>query len=497
MDQWLFACAAKEIQRYILDGDKLKDMVGGSALVDNLCGDFLDEVMNGLGIAGSNPIVQAAGWARILIDDGEKARRLAAAWPLLVSQYAPGLQMVQALVKVEASLPEAIEQAERMLRATRNIPQVQFPQAGPLVERSQRTGNAAVRKDDELLDAALSRKRKFAQEGSGRLEKKIAAAIGLRPDIAWPDDMEALAGDRYVAVIHADGNSLGSRVQRLNEQAKQSPAAAAKLYKDFSSAIEAAGLAACSAAFREVIRPVAEKEGRVPARIIVLGGDDLTVIVRADLAFRFVETYLKKFEEAAASELKSASEARLTACAGIAFVKSSYPFSRAYELSSSLCGEAKKHSKMNLLSDKTVPASFAFHRVTTSITGSHADILAGELRTNSGLSLAFGPYTVGAAAGNMAAFEDLRALASAACLMPRGAVRTLISDLYADAAMADQKLLRIQRIADEKNGDAGKSFGKALAGLTGGNSLCRERKTPLLDAHLVATIERGHGEEKE
>ena len=499
MGEWLFACAAKEIQRYILDGDKLKEMVGGSALVDDLCRDFLNQTMKQFSITGT-PIVQAAGWARIILDE-ENAKKLASVWPLLASRYAPGLQMVQAMTPIGNNLSDAILNAEDLLRFERNVVRVPLPLATPLMERCQRTGNAAVKEegsaaDQEYVDAALKRKREIKP---GRLETLIARMAGIPEEAFWPDEMDVLADEKYVAVIHADGNSLGSIVQSLSVKTAES-------FSKFSGAIEQTGLKACAEAFKTAIAPtITDKNNIVPARIIVLGGDDLTVLVRADLAFGFIAAYLAAFERCAKMELDARGlkslGVPLTACAGIAFVKSGYPFSRAYDLAESLCGYTKKIAKKDTikLRDGRVPSSFAFHRVTTSITPAYGEILKNELTTPDGGLLAFGPYGIGDTENKLPSFKALQELADSMRKdMPTGTIRSLDADLYQDAATAEQDLKRAIRIANERIDGAGNKFAKALTTLTGGVTMYKNdhvagcRATPLWDAHLLEVLTRNN-----
>jgi hypothetical protein len=41
-NSFLYSFEAKEIQKFIMRGDKLREMVGGSELVNQLCGEFLN-----------------------------------------------------------------------------------------------------------------------------------------------------------------------------------------------------------------------------------------------------------------------------------------------------------------------------------------------------------------------------------------------------------------------------------------------------------------------
>jgi hypothetical protein len=75
----------------------------------------------------------------------------------------------------------------------------------------------------------------------------------------------------------------------------------------------------------------------LPIRPIVFGGDDTTFVCDGRIGLSLAVTYLRTFE--AEAQKKGLA---LSACAGIAIVKSRYPFARAYQLSEELCDQAKK-----------------------------------------------------------------------------------------------------------------------------------------------------------
>jgi hypothetical protein len=88
---------------------------------------------------------------------------------------------------------------------------------------------------------------------------------------------------------------------------------------------------------------------------------------------------------------------RLTACAGIAYVKSSFPFYYSYELAEQLCRAAKADAK----NDDDIKAGLAlpqscvlFHKVQGSYTEDYQQILQRELMPQEHLSFHFGPYYI-------------------------------------------------------------------------------------------------------
>ena len=115
------------------------------------------------------------------------------------------------------------------------------------------------------------------------------------------------------------------------------------------------------------------------------------MICRGDIAIDFVKEYISLFEE----KTKNLLSRKLTACAGIAFIKSSYPFSFGYELAETLCGLAKKDAKsdeMKNANEGMVPSCLMFHKVQSSFVEDYESIKQKELTLKDGSSLCYGPY---------------------------------------------------------------------------------------------------------
>jgi hypothetical protein len=512
---WYYTFEAKEIQRFILQSDKLRDMVGGSELVSQLCDKFLIEALSSVGV--ENPveaiIANAAGWARIIFNEREQAETFYAHWPLAVSRFAPGLQLIQALVEQSGTLPEAMDAGFKLLREARNRNLVQLPEIGPLMERYIRTGGAAVktmpeREEKVFVDRQTWRKRMAVKKGSS-LTGKISEEY---LDTEWPYEIEEIADGKssYVAVIHADGNDLGATIMKIGDHLKARPDDAAAIFRAFSEAIDEATRAAAASASEATIfadyrsRSAESKKAKIAARPIVLGGDDLTIIVRADLALEFTRVFLEKFEEHSRAILDDKLEQFhiagrpqfLTACAGIAFVKKAYPFSSAYHMAETLCDHSKHEAKANRVqhgAEKYVPSSFTFHRITTSMAEGFREVKAQELtgRAAAGtkpLRFWFGPYAVGAHGGALPAFQKLRDLSRAAAALPSGSIRTLIDTLHRDPVTARNDYGRILQVANAAKGTV---LDQAFAALTEhGETVLwnRENHTPILDAHLLSEI---------
>lgn len=83
----------------------------------------------------------------------------------------------------------------------------------------------------------------------------------------------------------------------------------------------------------------AQKRKILPIRPIILGGDDVTFVCDGKLGIYFAKIFIEKFQQT------SINGKSLTACAGVAIIKTQYPFYRGYWLAEELCKNAKKKRK--------------------------------------------------------------------------------------------------------------------------------------------------------
>lgn len=415
MGRYLYGASIQGIQSYIFQTNELKDIIGASELVNKICDDFVDTYGEKSRNKGEM-IIHAAGNIKCIFDDEAACRRAVRDFPRRAMEMAPGITISQAVVKLEDNgYSEKAEELERLLQAQRNHPVKSLTTGLMAMERSRTTGLPATqieKKEEkgketvEYFDEMTVAKRKVPET-----EKKSDYDPTKAKDLYFKLTGDKIEHDRrpydtkdltdrndWIAVIHADGNGIGDIVAKIGKDSK--------VMSRFSTELDNATQAAAQIAYG-TIREEAEKAKKLPIRPVVIGGDDLTVICRGYLAVDFVTAYLKAFEEQTKEKFKDLipqidnEEANkllskgLTACAGIAFIKSSYPFYYGYDLAEALCGEAKKDAKSDKVKEANgnqAPSCLMFHKVQSSFVEEYAEIKRKELTTSDGGSLCFGPY---------------------------------------------------------------------------------------------------------
>jgi hypothetical protein len=226
-------------------------------------------------------------------------------------------------------------------------------------------------------------------------------------------------------------------------------------FREFSTNLNKATKEAAVNAYNSISdRFVATK--KIPIRPIVLGGDDFTVICSADFAVEYTQKFLEEFEKTTEkllgkllidSKVFQNNVPYLSACAGIAFIKSSYPFHYGYGLAEELCKEAKTEARKGKNPSELTPSCLMFHKVQDSFVNNYKDIEHRELTAINGASFKYGPYYIKADNSNSTVVklnENVKLLDGKEGGAVKSHLREWLSDMLYDTEMAKQKLERLK-----------------------------------------------------
>lgn len=447
---YLYGASVQGIQEFIFQTNELKDIVGASELVERICTKMFDEYKG-----GGTIVINAAGNVKCIYDSEADCRKAVLHFPRKVMTAAPGVTISQAVVGYDndSDFGNAVDELEAKLRAERNRPAASLTTGLLGINRSSKTGFPKRVFDDGTSDDASTHAKKKAQNLQSLCRKSffgIDSKTTLSPKNIAYDISDITRHNDWIAVIHADGNSLGQVVQRVGHNPDE--------YSKFSQALDKATIAAAKAAFEKVVPTDHLGNGIVPIRPVVLGGDDMTVIIRGDLAIDYVTEFMTQFETLtgqgdlgniiAKNHVFDDGTRCLSACAGVAFIKSSYPFYYGYQLAEELCSAAKKAAKEGLGANQPVKSCLMFHKVQDSFVTSYSDIVTRELTPKDGPSLQFGPYYISKKPDGKWSINDLTD--KCAQLEEYEGVRTGIRQwltlLHSGSGQAQQHLDRLKQV---------------------------------------------------
>ena len=344
-------------QRYVFASNKLREAVGASHLVAMSTTEWVHDALP----RDASVLQESSGTTLVQVADEAQAHALARNLTRKAQDKAPGLDLSVVSVPVAGEQVtrhdvDRVFREDHRHRARHPSALVRFPRlpvvascastdlpamgwhsdSGPGKDGSYRDGETP-----QALSAEVIAKRRARPDAVKSVEQMLARngatqGMGLIKLDDFFDKVE------WSAVVHADGNRLGALFQTAIEHL--APAELSQLSTDVATVAERAFCDAVAA----LSTLVGKDHESLPVVPLVIGGDDLTMLVEGSYALGVVDAYLQGFSRhAAESELigrasKLAGRAALTVSAGVAIVKPHFPFSVAYRLSEDLCQSAKR-----------------------------------------------------------------------------------------------------------------------------------------------------------
>ncbi|MFZ2422210.1 MAG: hypothetical protein WA029_13815 [Anaerolineae bacterium] len=387
----LLLIEATGIQNYIFGSNELKQIIGASELVQQATQDWVfaalpmpcnvrqaPEEPDGWKIEtpimsgnwASQVIYAGGGNAVILFADQAQAKAVAEAVSFKVLQEAPGLRIIvtiRSFDPTQRALKMELNELRKAAAERKRTP----PRSAPLLGLGVTaacvyTGAPAVdRRERRWISAEARAKQDTAGDGEKRLRRHLQdirlAGFGFISDFDQLGEHEEAS---YMALIHTDGNGMGKRIEdhgkELDTPDDNEKYAQAQYY--FSEKVKEVARRALNSTVGMLLDPEnlkSDKDGRLiigdkapvvydrnddldllPFRPIVFGGDDVTFVCEGRIGLSVAAKYVGEFAAQALADGKPAA-----ARAGVAVVKSHYPFARAYDLAEELCVSAKRRVK--------------------------------------------------------------------------------------------------------------------------------------------------------
>ncbi len=352
MDRFLIKYEVRSIQKYIYRTSKIKEIVGASFAIRQCLVSTLRKACDHFALKGDFSvegdfafkddfdfqIAYEGGGNLVCFLKGDEDllhrfnRRVG--YILLKDTYSLGVCYAYAKVSNDFDADRnAMENHSRDVWNQMSMPKLSS--ALPITMASSNSGQPLSRKDDAG--------RKITYESAYKLrQNEIRAKGDGRADTKFLDEMVDKGNDSYLGVIHIDANDLGVAIKAFFDKNTSQNATyeeRVSLSRKVSRGIEEGYNKAFDSYLESFMGKLEEKDRKY--RVIVNAGDDITLITNNMIAIPLVAGFLEEINKHSFFN----DETRISACAGIAFVKSHFPYDKAYEMAEELCESAKKKAK--------------------------------------------------------------------------------------------------------------------------------------------------------
>lgn len=433
MNEFLVFFETSGNQAYVYATNKLRENIGASELTyragtrwvleaagfNNVETDKPSKFREWLGGAPANEHVEVilctSGKSLLVVKGRAKAEEIIAAVTTKAAKEAPGLCITGAIVDLvgrdKDSVKEAVKKAHKRFNANRDLmptPAQRF-QMLPFSEPCATSGlPASSFKEKKAYAESSLKKIKISGEWFKRIANVFQVrSVGEKLFISnSAEDVEKNFDDlAWLGVVFSDGNGLGQIVMKFDQWLDG--ADYLETLRKFSVELDTATEEAFFLAAKEIIGAAKEQDGGgklLPLVPLLLGGDDVTVMVDGRYALPFAKAFLDAFEKETEKQptlskiaQKALGAGRLSAGAGVAIVKKHFPFHSAHGLADSLLKSAKTTKKHVVQGTANLPfpcSSLDFHILFDAAFSDLDDMRKKRRTAQSGEKLWGGPYVI-------------------------------------------------------------------------------------------------------
>ncbi len=363
MPRYLIKYEIRQIQKYIYASSKIKEIVGASEIVRDCLISFLieaceemklrqnikDEYRNldssfhfddnldfQIGYEGGGNL------ACFLTGDEKKVKEFNRKIGLLFLKETYSLRVCYAYVEVHDDFQADRKSLDEKLSKVKvTMPMTNLQPSLPIVMTSTETSQP-------LSEKEKNGERKITRDSYLKL-KKYQSKFDESNGSIFIDDFIEKNIDSYIAIVHIDANDLGTAITSFfRDKNEGTYEGKVNLSRQVSTRIKEK----YNRRFEEYLTSFIDEkrnEGKdIKYRIIVNSGDDITFILSNNYAVELVKGFLETINVDSFFD----NEIKISACAGIAFVKSHFPYDRGYEIAEELCESAKKEAKSKAIRDE-------------------------------------------------------------------------------------------------------------------------------------------------
>ncbi len=395
MSKYALLIDITSIQKYVFSSSKLKENLGASYLISDLYHSLINQNEYVKDIPKTEGYI-GGGNALFLFDTAYQAEEFVRKWTRSLLVNAPGITVASAINEWdESKFTESRKVLFDKLKESKSkfIAQTIIQRHGISAECQSDGYSMDVWSNSEegYISAATNAKIIAFPESKKKTDEKFQDQ--LKTKYSFTDLLDELGQSRgsenHIAIVHIDGNSMGDRfkeLQTLKETKQLSKDVENAIVDSFKILLDKITAEIESGKLNDYMNIKIEKgkPTKLPIRPIILGGDDVTFVCDGRLGIYYGKIFMEEFNKKYVSY-----GGPLSSCAGIAVIKTKYPFYKGYQLAEELCANAK--SRRRELNDKG--SWLDFHITYGGFSGSLEEIREKYYRAPLG-SLIYRPYKI-------------------------------------------------------------------------------------------------------
>lgn len=346
--QTLLAFDTDRIKDFVFATTTLQEIRGASSLLDELNRTAMEATI--CGVDPTARTVYALGGSGMFVVDKDRAEAAIHAVQRRYRQDSGGAASVTA---ASVDLPDDFDFERTDTRDAYRTVQFRLRQAKDCPPESLAAVSLPfIRPCDAWPEFAAAEKKRGPGVGQERLlSRPCLKMLGTKREVLverldlpkgrLPKDFNELGGlsrpDGYLALVYPDGNGLGREVERH--------ASPLSKLQHFGKAVDRALHEALNSAAKLYLQP---DGGVLPLVPLLLGGDDMVIVTRAQSALEIAIDLVERFAERTQQSLGR----QLTLSVGVVLAHAHFPFRVMLDLAESALKFAKREGATHELNDR-------------------------------------------------------------------------------------------------------------------------------------------------
>ncbi|MCK6512097.1 hypothetical protein L6R29_19360 [Myxococcota bacterium] len=346
------------IKSFVFGTSPAGEIRGGSAILDQLNRDTLERSLKQAFPEPRHRLIYAGGGSALFcVKDCPNEREildfLESYQRRVSSKSGGGLSIEYAICEQRGDFKKEVSSLHSRLAKRRYsqkaqaYPRSHFGMWRACASCAQNPAEYSTKDKDKKICRVCNEKR--LNRGNGPAWKELLEYYGQqdakknlwRPESFNDIGAASITRKDYIALLYADGDAMGRIVKDIPNE---------ETYRIFSKTVDGALRQATYETLKKLLpAPYLRKKRLIlPADILLLGGDDLVMVLRVDLALRFAIQAAQRFQELTQKEFKDKDFFKthcgngLTISFGIAIARSTQPFRVVLEQAEELLKSAKR-----------------------------------------------------------------------------------------------------------------------------------------------------------
>lgn len=349
------------IQEYIFRTNAVKEIVGGSKIVDNLiitefenaCRECKDIEESEIVLDWYNHenykfdtdtnikievLYYGGGNLVVLFRTEELCKNVSIIMSKNIMKKAYGLSLAYAFVSKTENYNDDWKNLKQKLSEIKAVTPLNKP-AGilPIVQYDAISGRPLSK---------IYNNKKVTYEAYQKLKKYEEVQKEETQYVKEFDKMRTSKEEGLIAIVHIDGNSMGMNIRDILKDSNTYSDAVSKMRKISKDIHEVFEIKAINTVKEKIIdickkHNIKANEKEIPFRPLIQAGDDITFVCNERIALDIVKEYINSIREGYMFDEKY----KFSACGGIAIIHSHYPFYKGYQVAEECCKNAKKRAK--------------------------------------------------------------------------------------------------------------------------------------------------------